>query len=95
MGFILDILSTVSSWFDLRDLLSRRGRGPGSPTPSGRRGSCSAGRPRHEAGMTTAEYAIGTIAACTFAALLIAIVRSPEIREALLSIITSALDLGR
>ncbi len=48
-----------------------------------------------EAGMTTAEYAIGTIAACTFAALLIAIVRSPEIRAALLSIITSALDLGR
>ncbi|MCA0438541.1 MAG: DUF4244 domain-containing protein [Actinobacteria bacterium] len=47
-----------------------------------------------EAGMTTAEYAIGTIAACTFAALLIAIVRSPEIKESLLRIITSALGLG-
>ncbi|MCO5310549.1 MAG: DUF4244 domain-containing protein [Austwickia sp.] len=44
--------------------------------------------------MTTAEYAIGTIAACTFAALLIAIVRSPEIKESLLRIITSALGLG-
>lgn len=48
-----------------------------------------------EAGMTTAEYAIGTIAACTFAALLIAVVRSPEIREALVSIITRALALGQ
>lgn len=44
--------------------------------------------------MTTAEYAIGTVAACTFAALLIAIVRSPEIKEALLGIITKALGLG-
>lgn len=48
-----------------------------------------------EEGMTTAEYAIGTVAACTFAALLIAVVRSPEIKTALLGIITSALGLGR
>ncbi|QQS01509.1 MAG: DUF4244 domain-containing protein [Austwickia sp.] len=47
-----------------------------------------------EAGMTTAEYAIGTVAACTFAALLIAVVRSPEIKAALLGIITRALGLG-
>lgn len=51
------------------------------------------GRAR-EAGMTTAEYAIGTVAACTFAALLIAVVRSPEIKAALLRIITGALGLG-
>ncbi len=48
-----------------------------------------------ESGMTTAEYAIGTIAACTFATLLIAVVRSPEIRTALVSIITRALALGQ
>ncbi|WP_116112387.1 DUF4244 domain-containing protein [Austwickia chelonae] len=53
------------------------------------------GRRAREAGMTTAEYAIGTVAACTFAALLIAVVRSPEIKAALLGIITRALGLGQ
>ncbi len=48
-----------------------------------------------EAGMTTAEYAIGTLAACTFAALLIAVIRSPAIRSALTGLITTALGLGQ
>lgn len=48
-----------------------------------------------EAGMSTAEYAIGTLAACTFAALLIAIIKSPAIRNALSGLITTALGLGR
>lgn len=48
-----------------------------------------------EAGMTTAEYAIGTLAACTFAALLIAVIRSPAIKGAITSIITTALGMGR
>lgn len=52
------------------------------------------GRRVREAGMTTAEYAIGTVAACTFAALLIAVVRSPEIKSTLLNVITGALGLG-
>ena len=54
-------------------------------------------RLRHcgEAGMTTAEYAIGTLAACTFAALLIAVIRSPAIRSALTGLITTALGLGQ
>ncbi|WP_414632797.1 DUF4244 domain-containing protein [Arsenicicoccus sp. UBA7492] len=47
---------------------------------------------RHEAGMTTAEYAVGTIAAAAFAAVLIAIVRSDAVRSALTSIITTALS---
>lgn len=47
-----------------------------------------------EAGMTTAEYAVGTLAACAFAALLIAVVRSPEIRDALVGLITRALGMG-
>lgn len=50
---------------------------------------------RGEAGMTTAEYAIGTLAACTFAALLIAVIRSPAIRSALTGLITTALGLGQ
>ncbi|MCH8613945.1 DUF4244 domain-containing protein [Arsenicicoccus dermatophilus] len=44
-----------------------------------------------EAGMTTAEYAVGTIAAVAFAATLIAIVRSDAVRSALTGIITAAL----
>ncbi|HYO85136.1 MAG TPA: DUF4244 domain-containing protein [Dermatophilaceae bacterium] len=35
------------------------------------------------------------MAACTFAALLIAIIRSPAIRSTLTGLITSALQLGR
>lgn len=47
-----------------------------------------------EAGMTTAEYAVGTLAACTFAAVLIAVVRSGTIKAALARIITSALSIA-
>ena len=42
-------------------------------------------------GMTTAEYAVGTVAAVAFAAVLYKIVRSPAVSSALSSIITSAL----
>jgi hypothetical protein len=47
-----------------------------------------------EAGMTTAEYAIGTLAACGFAALLVTILRSGEVQGLLLGIIRRALALG-
>jgi hypothetical protein len=43
-------------------------------------------------GMTTAEYAVGTVAAVAFAALLLLVVRSDAVRAALQSIITSALS---
>lgn len=45
-----------------------------------------------EQGMTTAEYAVGTVAAAAFAAVLMVIVRSDAVRSALTSIITSALS---
>ncbi len=48
-------------------------------------------RLRAEAGMTTAEYAVGTIAAVAFAAVLYKIVRSSAVQSALSSIIQSAL----
>lgn len=48
-------------------------------------------RRRAEAGMTTAEYAVGTLAACAFAAVLLAIVRSGTVRSALSSVIATAL----
>jgi hypothetical protein len=45
----------------------------------------------HELGMATAEYAVVTVAACGFAGLLLAIVRSGEVRGLLLGIIKRAL----
>lgn len=44
-----------------------------------------------ETGMTTAEYAVGTLAACAFAAVLLAVVRSGGVRSALAAVITAAL----
>lgn len=44
-----------------------------------------------DAGMTTAEYAVGTVAAVAFAAVLYKIVRSSAVQSALSSIIQSAL----
>jgi hypothetical protein len=47
-----------------------------------------------QAGMTTAEYAVGTLAACAFAAVLMAVVRSGAIKAALTGLITSALSIA-
>lgn len=47
-----------------------------------------------EEGMTTAEYAVGTLAAVAFAALLLAIVRSGPVRSALSQVIVGALGSG-
>ncbi|HEX4811458.1 MAG TPA: DUF4244 domain-containing protein [Nonomuraea sp.] len=44
-----------------------------------------------ERGMSTAEYAVGTIAACAFAALLFKVVSSPEVQEMLSALIDRAL----
>ncbi|MEP7034678.1 MAG: DUF4244 domain-containing protein [Dermatophilaceae bacterium] len=47
-----------------------------------------------DGGMTTAEYAVGTLAACAFAAVLMAVVRSGAIRSALSDLIASALSIA-
>lgn len=47
-----------------------------------------------DAGRTTAEYAIGTLAACGFAALLVTILRGSVVQGLLLGIIRKALALG-
>jgi hypothetical protein len=44
-----------------------------------------------DAGMTTAEYAVGTVAAVAFAVVLYKIVRSPAVSSTLASVIQSAL----
>jgi hypothetical protein len=51
-------------------------------------------RPLGESGMATAEYAIGTLAACGFAALLVAILKGGQVKALLLGVITTALGLG-
>ncbi|WP_125773049.1 DUF4244 domain-containing protein [Antribacter gilvus] len=70
---------TINSTIDCSQQEETRSR-PGEPDP--------------EAGLATAEYAIATIAAAGFAGLLIAILKSGEVRELLLSIVRSALSLG-
>lgn len=49
---------------------------------------------RSDAGLATAEYAIATLAAVGFAALLVAVLSSGEIRGMLMSLVTSALSFG-
>ncbi|MEU6084249.1 DUF4244 domain-containing protein [Streptomyces sp. NPDC047108] len=49
-------------------------------------------RREREAGMTTAEYAVGTVAACGFAAVLYKVVTSGTVSAALESVIGKALD---
>lgn len=49
---------------------------------------------RDETGASTAEYAITVLAACGFAAVLVALLASDQIRAMLLGIITSALSMG-
>lgn len=45
-----------------------------------------------DAGMATVEYAMVTIAAAAFAGVLIALIRSPEVRETLANIVGQALS---
>ena len=49
-------------------------------------------RARAEAGMSTAEYAVGTVAACAFAAILYRVVTGGSIVDALGRLIDSALN---
>ena len=58
-------------------------------------GEPMAGRidPDGEHGAVTAEYAIATIAAVGFAALLVVILRSDEVRGLLLGLVTRALQI--
>lgn len=48
-------------------------------------------RTRNERGMTTAEYAVGTIAAASFAGILIKILTDPSIRATLLELLLTIL----
>ncbi|MGI8948614.1 MAG: DUF4244 domain-containing protein [Ornithinimicrobium sp.] len=47
-----------------------------------------------DAGMTTAEYSVGTLAACAFAAVLLVIVKSDGVKSLVTDVITTALSVG-
>ncbi|WP_405937528.1 DUF4244 domain-containing protein [Streptomyces sp. NBC_00726] len=49
-------------------------------------------RARADSGMTTSEYAVGTIAACAFAAVLYKVVTSAAVMAQLQSLLKGALD---
>ena len=49
------------------------------------------GRCGPDDGMTTAEYAVGTVAACAFAAVLLKVVSSQRVLDLLTSVVTHAL----
>lgn len=49
---------------------------------------------RRDDGMTTAEYAVGTLAAVAFAAVLMAVVKSEAVKSALTGIIQTALSVA-
>lgn len=51
-------------------------------------------RRHRESGMSTAEYAVGTIAACAFAAVLLAILKSGTIQGLVTSVITTAISVS-
>ena len=49
------------------------------------------GRLRGDAGMNTAEYAVGTLAAVAFAGILLKVLTSPTVQAALTAIVNRAL----
>ncbi|QBI51979.1 DUF4244 domain-containing protein [Streptomonospora litoralis] len=73
----------------VRRMVARLCRLYGLPEPRLR------GRPAAlgDRGMSTAEYALGTVTACAFAAVLFAILTSAEVRDALTGIVTDALQI--
>ncbi len=55
----------------------------------------SAGTARpSDAGMTTAEYAVGTVGACGFGGVLYTVITSDPVRNALKSVLLKALSWG-
>ncbi|MFJ2025725.1 DUF4244 domain-containing protein [Streptomyces sp. NPDC087897] len=83
-----------TKFWDLAVNALRRGRpSAGAPGRSARWSARWAGRlGRSDHGMTTSEYAVGTIAACAFAAVLYKVVNSGPVLSALQSLVEDALD---
>ncbi|MGY1837256.1 DUF4244 domain-containing protein [Blastococcus sp. SYSU DS0510] len=61
------------------------------PEPGRRPGRLARLRSRAEAGMSTAEYAVGTVAACAFAAVLYRVVSGDSVVAGLTELVDAAL----
>ena len=99
----------ITALYRLLDLLNRFGRRRPTPRPADsfgatgepveRTGSNSNQRSNRlravtsDAGMTTAEYAVGTVAAVAFAVVLFKVVQSPAVHSALAAVVTGALHV--
>jgi hypothetical protein len=99
----------ITALYRLLDLLSRFGRRRPIPHPAdpfrppaepvAGTGSDSHRRSNRlravtgDAGMTTAEYAVGTVAAVAFAVVLFKVVQSPAVHSALAAVVTGALHV--
>jgi hypothetical protein len=81
-------------WFRERN---RERQPDGDGRPRGEALARGDGRPRRrpprDAGMTTAEYALGTVASCGFAAVLWAVVHSGAVHHLIQSVVERALNL--
>lgn len=82
--------SEPGAWGSMAGGPTVRARGPVARV----RGWLARVRALGEQGMTTAEYAVGTMAAVAFAALLLAVVRSGPVKSALSQVIVAALGSG-
>ncbi|MGW5987209.1 DUF4244 domain-containing protein [Streptomyces anulatus] len=80
-------------WDRAVDVLRGGRRSTGMPDRTAKWAARWAGRlGRSDRGMTTSEYAVGTIAACAFAAVLYKVVNSGPVMSALQSLVEDALD---
>ena len=79
----------------MHDLAAELGRQVGGlvAEQAGQVGGVVADQTAGDDGAVTAEYAIATIAAVGFAALLVVVLRSDEVRGLLLGLVTRALQL--
>jgi hypothetical protein len=68
-------------------------RDPSAEGPGRPRGRWARVRATAEAGMSTAEYAVGTVAACAFAAVLYRVVTGGSVVTALGDLVDSALGV--
>lgn len=67
----------------------------GRAVPAGRPVRAVTGRcPRGEAGMTTAEYAVGTVAACGFSGILYKLLTGDAVQSLLKQLIERALQMA-
>ncbi|WP_448611371.1 DUF4244 domain-containing protein [Geodermatophilus sp. URMC 60] len=67
------------------------GQPPAEAAPRGLRARWSRVRAAGEAGMSTAEYAVGTVAACAFAAVLYRVVTGGSVVDGLSALVADAL----